>query len=94
MSDLSFLSDFMIPVIVGICLCVGYVIKKWIDDVDNKYIPTVCAVLGVFLAVWMNGWTISPTVILSGLFSGLASTGLHQLFKQYIDGKDSKSEEK
>ena len=88
MTDLGFLADFMIPVIVGICLCVGYVIKKWVKDVDNKYIPTVCALLGVLLAIWINGWIISPSVILSGLFSGLASTGLHQLFKQYIEKKE------
>ena len=25
--DLTFLSEFCIPVIVGICVCVGYVIK-------------------------------------------------------------------
>lgn len=30
MADLGFLTEFMVPVIVGICLCVGYVIKKWI----------------------------------------------------------------
>ena len=28
---------------------------------------------------------VSPEIILGGLFSGLASTGLHQLFKQFID---------
>ena len=57
MADLGFLTEFMVPVIVGICLCVGYVIKQWIKDVDNKWIPTVCAVLGVILAIWMNGST-------------------------------------
>ena len=88
--DLGFLSKYLVVVIVGICLCVGYVVKKWIEDVDNKYIPTICAVLGVFLAVWMNGWTVTPAIILSGLFSGLASTGLHQLFIQYIDKGASK----
>lgn len=91
MADLEFLTEFMVPVIVGICLCVGYVIKKWIKDVDNKWIPTVCAVLGVILAIWMNGWSVSPSIILSGLFSGLASTGLHQLFKQYLE-KGGKTE--
>lgn len=90
MEDLSFLADFMIPVIVGICLCVGYVVKKWIKDVDNKYIPTICAILGAILAIWMNEWSITPSIILSGLFSGLASTGLHQLFKQYIESKEEK----
>ena len=91
MADLGFLTEFMVPVIVGICLCVGYVIKKWIKGVDNKWIPTVCAVLGVILAIWMNGWSVSPSIILSGLFSGLASTGLHQLFKQYLE-KGGKTE--
>ena len=91
MADLGFLTGFRVPVIVGICLCVGYVIKKWIKDVDNKWIPTVCAVLGVILAIWMNGWSVSPSIILSGLFSGLASTGLHQLFKQYLE-KGGKTE--
>ena len=91
MADLGFLTEFMVPVIVGICLFVDYVIKKWIKDVDNKWIPTVCAVLGVILAIWMNGWSVSPSIILSGLFSGLASTGLHQLFKQYLE-KGGKTE--
>lgn len=85
MADLGFLAEYSIPVIVGICLCVGFIVKKWIKDVDNKFIPTICAVLGVFLSIWLGGWSITPAVILSGLFSGLASTGLHQLFKQLID---------
>lgn len=83
--DLGFLSDYLVLAIVGICLCVGYIVKKWIKDVDNKYIPTICALLGVFLAIWLNGWNVTPAIILSGLFSGLASTGLHQMLKQYID---------
>ena len=36
--DISFLSEYMIPVIVGICLCVGWIVKQWIKDVDNRYI--------------------------------------------------------
>lgn len=82
---MDFLNEFMLPIVLGICLCVGYVIKKWIKDVDNKYIPTVVAVLGVFLSVWISGWTITPQVVLSGLVSGLASTGMHQLFVQFIE---------
>jgi len=82
--DLSFLSDFMVPVIVGICLCVGYITKHWVEDMDNKYIPTMCAALGVILAIWISGWNISPEGLLQGLFSGLASTGLHQTFAQLM----------
>jgi uncharacterized membrane protein len=86
----EFLSDFMIPVIIGICLLVGYIVKHWIKDVDNKIIPTLCAVIGVLVAVWISWGNITPEVILSGLASGLASTGLHQAFKQFISGKDGK----
>lgn len=83
--DLEFLSEYLVVVIVGICLCVGYIVKKWMKDVDDKFIPTICAVLGVILAIWMHEWIVTPAIILSGLLSGLASTGLHQLFKQYIN---------
>jgi hypothetical protein len=82
--NVEFLADFMIPVIIGICLMVGYLVKHWIKDVDNKIIPTLCALLGVALAVWMNWGNITPEVILSGLASGLASTGLHQAFTQLL----------
>ena len=81
--DMAFLQEFMVPVIVGICLCLGYVIKKWVADVDNKFIPTICGATGILLAFWING-TMTPVVLLQGLFSGLASTGLHQAFKQLI----------
>lgn len=92
MVNLDFLTEYMVPVIVGICLCVGYVIKKWVKDVDNKYIPTMCAILGVILALWISGWKVTPAVLLSGLVSGLASTGLHQMFKQLIDRTEEEND--
>lgn len=85
---IEFLSEYMIPVIMGICLAVGYIVKHWIKDVDNKIIPTLCAAIGVVVAVWISWGNITPEVILSGLASGLASTGLHQSFKQFISAKD------
>lgn len=85
---MDFLNEFMMPVVIGICLCAGYIIKKWIKDIDNKYIPTIVATLGMFLAVWINEWQITPEIILAGFVSGLSSTGLHQLFTQYIEKKD------
>lgn len=81
---MEFLNDFTIPVIIGVCLCVGYIVKHWIKDINNKIIPTLCAVLGVLMAIWVNWGNITPEVILSGLVSGLASTGLHQAFTQFI----------
>ena len=53
----------------------------------NKYIPLIMAVLGVVLNIWVNmGFT--PAILLGGLISGLASTGLHQAFKNIIERKD------
>ena len=80
--DISFLTEYMVPVIMGLCLCVGFIVKKWVADVDNKYIPTICAVLGVSLAIWINWPAIDASVILSGLVSGLGATGIDQLVKQ------------
>ncbi len=82
--DMSFLTEYMVPVIIGLCLCAGYIIKHWIKDVDNKIIPTICAILGLLVAVWINWGNITPAALLSGLASGLASTGLHQAFTQLI----------
>jgi uncharacterized membrane protein len=86
---MEFLNDFMIPIIIGICLCVGYVIKKWVKDVNNKLIPTILAVLGVILSMWISKWNVTPEIILSGMVSGLASTGLHQAFTQLIEKKST-----
>lgn len=82
---MDFLNDYMLSVVLGICLCIGYIVKKWIKDLDNKYIPTIVAIIGIFLAIWINNWHVTPHVILSGLISGLSSTGMHQLFKQFIE---------
>lgn len=86
---MEFLNEYMLPMVLGICLCIGYVIKKWIKDVDNKYIPTICAILGVVISSWMNGFSFTPQVFLGGMVSGLASTGMHQLFTQYLDKRIS-----
>lgn len=86
---MDFLNEFIMPVVVGICLCVGYVVKKWLNDVDNKYIPTIVAFLGILISSWISRWQITPEIILIGLCSGLSSTGMHQLFKQYIDNKNT-----
>lgn len=85
--DISFVTEYAVPIIVGICLCIGYVIKNIItSEKVNKYIPLIMAVLGVVLNIWINmGFT--PTILLGGLISGLASTGLHQAFKNIIEKK-------
>ena len=82
--NLTFLANFAVPIIVGVCLCVGYVIKNVITtDTINKYSPLIMAVLGVVLNIWIN-MSFTPEILLGGMFSGLASTGLYEAFKQLI----------
>lgn len=82
---MDFLNDYLVLIVMGICLCIGYVIKHLIPtDKVNRFIPLVMAVLGVFLNVWLNGFAFTPEILLGGLASGLASTGMHQMFKKFI----------
>ena len=84
---MEFLNQFSIPVIVGICLCVGYILKNVVTtDKVNKFIPLIMGVLGLGLNMWIN-LGVSPEIILGGLVSGLASTGLYEAFRQFIKNK-------
>ena len=86
--DITFLTEFAVPIIVGICLCVGYIIKNIIpSDGINKYIPLIMGALGVALNVWIN-WAFTPQILLGGLFSGLASTGLYEAVRNLINHKE------
>lgn len=89
--DLAFLQSFYVPTIVGICLCVGYVVKNSLTFIPNKYIPLIMALLGLILNIFINH-VFTAEIILGGLFSGLASTGVHQFFKKLIKGKDNEDD--
>ena len=78
--DINF-EDYLIPIITIGCLCVGYVMKKWMPT-DDKWIPTVLLILGGVLGAILFG--ISVEGIVKGMLSGLASVGLHQAFHQFI----------
>lgn len=84
--DLGFLSEYAVPLIVGICLCVGYILKHLVTtEAVDKYIPLMMGALGVVLNVWISQ-SFTAEILLAGLFSGLASTGLHQVFAQLMKG--------
>lgn len=84
MMDITFLTEYSVPVIVGICICVGYILKNVVvTDKINRFIPLIMGVIGVSINVWIH-MGISPEILLAGLFSGLASTGLYEAFKNII----------
>lgn len=87
--NIEFLQDYIVLIVVGICLCVGYIMKNVVTtEKVNRFIPLVMGLLGIALNVWVNAFTFTPEVLLGGLFSGLASTGLYELFKNLINRKE------
>lgn len=81
--DFTSLEKYFVLTVVLACLIVGYITKKWIKDVNNKYIPTILVIFGAILNLFVSGLSIESAIF--GAFMGLASTGLHQTFKQYIE---------
>lgn len=78
---MEILSQFVVVIVMAICLAVGYVIKHSLNFLPNKYIPLVMGILGVVLNVWTNAWTFTPEILLGGLASGLAATGAFELVR-------------
>ena len=71
---MELLNDYVVVVVMAICMAIGYIIKTSLEFIPNKYIPLIMAVMGVILNVWLNK-NFTPEILLGGLASGLASTG-------------------
>ena len=89
--DLTVLSEHFVLVVIVACLILGYIIKhasfmKWLPNDD---IPVILAVVGAGLNLAVSGLSIESFVY--GAVMGLASTGLHQGFKRFVEG--NKTEE-
>lgn len=92
--DITFLLEFINPLTLGICLLVGYVLKTAFDSFPNKYIPLAALAMGTIIAILINLQSgINAEVILGGMISGLASTGLYEMLRNLID-KDGKKGDK
>ena len=73
--------DYLIPIITVGCLCVGFVLKRWLPT-DDKWIPTILLILGAVSGAILFG--LDYEGIVKGMLSGLASVGLHQAFYQHM----------
>ena len=78
---MEILSQYVVVIVMAICLAVGYVIKHSLDFLPNRYIPLAMAILGTVLNMWVNLWTFTPEILLGGLASGLAATGAFELVR-------------
>lgn len=83
--DFAILTEHFVLVVIVACLVVGYMIKhasfmKWLPNND---IPVVLAVIGAVLNMFVSGFSVESIVY--GAVMGLASTGMHQMFTNWIE---------
>jgi uncharacterized membrane protein HdeD (DUF308 family) len=83
--------DFGIASVAGItviCYLAAMAVKA--TEVDNKWLPVICGVIGAILGVvgmyYMPGYPATDiiTAIAIGIVSGLAATGADQVYKQLM----------
>ena len=88
--DFSTLTQHFVLLVVVACLVVGYIIKKatFFKWIPNDDIPVILAVFGAVLNLFVSGLSIKSAVY--GALMGLASTGLHQGFKAFVEGTKTK----
>lgn len=79
--NVDFIDGMIMPIITAACLCIGFVMKKWMPT-DDKWIPTVLLVIGALSGLILFG--VDYEGVVKGMVSGLAAVGFHQLFKQHL----------
>ncbi|KFN90712.1 hypothetical protein TMUPMC115_1786 [Tetragenococcus muriaticus PMC-11-5] len=85
--DLEAINEHLIPVIVIAGLIVGYVIRVTpVLQPAREYIPLIVCILGAVLGTIIQGVTVEA--IIMGAVSGLASTGLNQVFRKALNLKE------
>ena len=86
---MNFLQQYAAFPIAIICFGAGYVIKHYISNLPNKYIPLILAALGLILNLAFNNFAFTFEVIITGIASGLAATGSFEAVRN-LNKKESK----
>ena len=84
--------------IVVICYLAAQVVKA--TKLDNKWLPVICGILGGVIGIF--GMYCIPdypaddliTAIAVGIVSGLAATGVNQVYKQLTQSTQKEKNEK
>ena len=85
MVDFTTLTKYFVLVVVVACLIVGYVIKHatFLKKIPYDDIPCILAIFGAVLNLAVSGLSLESAVW--GALMGLASTGMHQTFSNWIE---------
>lgn len=82
---MEWIVEYVNVIALLICAIIGYLVKNCINNVKlNQFIPVLVSIIGVVITVWIVG-EFTPVTLLTGLLSGLASTGAYELIKNLID---------
>lgn len=84
-------SVYIMPVALVVALAVGFVLKAVWPGTFNRYLPLISAVIGLGVCCWASAG-VSPDIVAQGLISGLAATGMYELFSQFLKGPVEPSE--
>lgn len=91
MFDLSTISTMLMPTILILSLCVGYIIKNLIpNDSINRFIPLIVGIVGLVAGVVSaitTGTPITLELVVGSILSGLSSTAVYEQFKNLMSGK-------
>lgn len=91
MFDLSSISTLIMPTILILCLCVGYIIKNLVpNDSINRFIPLILAIVGIVAGVvsaLTAGEAVTVDLIVASCVSALASSSIYEQYKNLIEGK-------
>lgn len=90
--EIEFMKDLIMPMVLAGCLVIGYLLKNFAPG-DNKWIPVIVTCLGAIFACF-SARAIEFDIVIAGMVTGLASTGLHQLLKETFGLGKTKTYEK
>jgi len=81
------LSNFIIILPCAAALIIGFLVKHAIPAVPNRFIPLICGAIGLGVNIWVN-MSFSPEILVTGLVSGVAATGMFEMVRNLIGTKE------
>ncbi len=84
---MEILEQYIILIVMAVCVGVGFILKHTFTALPNRYIPLILAVLGIVLNSWMNAWAWDIEILVGGIASGLMAVGAFEFGKQLFKGK-------
>jgi len=79
---MEILQQYVVVITAAFSLVVVQIVKPFLPEaVQTKFLPAFAAILGLAFNIFVANFEITPLVIVEGLVSGLAGTGLYEIIK-------------